>query len=391
MVIIITGDKKLPPYIIRVLPGGTEVEFRGGLRAGCAKELERILVAVPQAKVLHINSAGGRIREAKVIMQLVRERSLTTYTSEQCLSAATLVLMSGKERVVAAGAKVGFHAGALPGVTVEQQREMDDLVRRAMQSAGVSEEFIIRVLATPSEQMWYPSAKEMRLAGVVTSQSYGDRFANSWSLSITKSDAALQKEFSELPFFGTIRELEPEAYAKMITDVTAAIRSGKSEAEALAAVSQVAAGLVEKYLPAASDEALLALRDQWIWILRRYKDKNSQGCIAAFTHAKINYARVFPDWNMMNMLSVCEQAMRSGASGVTVPVDKKAVSEDLESIFELLADKYGNDVLLLENQDQWMANSQKVCDLLLAEYKQTEALPVKRAANLIRYFVTSKD
>lgn len=178
MVSIITGDEKIPAFNVRVLPGGTEVEFRGGLRAGCATELEKILTAVPQAKVLHINSPGGRLGEAKAIMTLVRARNLTTYTSEYCSSAATLVLMSGKERVVAAGAKVGFHAGTLPGVTIEQQQNMDGMVRTIMRSANVSDDFIRRVLATPSDQMWYPSIEEMRSAGVITSQSAGELFAS---------------------------------------------------------------------------------------------------------------------------------------------------------------------------------------------------------------------
>ena len=89
MVSIITGDARTPPYEIRVLPGGTEIEFRGGLRAGCAKKLEGILSAVPQAKVLHIESPGGRIKEAEKMIQLVREHGLITYTSEGCWSAAS--------------------------------------------------------------------------------------------------------------------------------------------------------------------------------------------------------------------------------------------------------------------------------------------------------------
>ena len=31
---IVAGDSGIPPYQIQVLPGGTEIEFRGGLRAG---------------------------------------------------------------------------------------------------------------------------------------------------------------------------------------------------------------------------------------------------------------------------------------------------------------------------------------------------------------------
>ncbi len=82
---ILAGDKSIPNYKIQVLPGGNEVEFRGGLRAGCAKELEKFLSAVPQVKVLHIESIGGRIVEAEAMMKTVREHKLITYTSERCL------------------------------------------------------------------------------------------------------------------------------------------------------------------------------------------------------------------------------------------------------------------------------------------------------------------
>jgi hypothetical protein len=179
MLSVIVGDVGLPAYQIRVLPGGTDIEFRGGIRAGSARKLERILAAVPQAKVLHIESPGGRIEEAKRMMKLVREHGLTTYTSEECDSAATLVLVSGKQRVIGANAKVGFHAGTLPGITLEQQRGADDDMRSTMQSAGVSAEFIERVLATPSDKVWYPSFDEMLRNGVASAQSYSESFATS--------------------------------------------------------------------------------------------------------------------------------------------------------------------------------------------------------------------
>ena len=177
----------------------------------------------------------------------------------------------------------------------------------------------------------------------------------------------------------------------MITNFVAAIRAGKSEGEAVAAISESAGGLMDKYLPAASDEALLALRDQWIGILSKYKDKNSRACIAVFTQAKINYSRAFPDWDMTNSLRVVEKVMRSGASLVAITVDKKAADADLDTVFKPLAEKYGKDLQLLQEQTQWMDNSQKVCDMLLTMYQQIAALPDKRGANLIRYLVTSKD
>ena len=177
MISILQGDSGLPPYKIWALPGGTKIEFSGGIRAGCSEELENVLADFPQAKVLEIETPGGRIFEAKRMMQLVRNHNLNTYTAEKCLSAGTLVLMSGKERFVGVRARVGFHAGRMPGATGKQQQEMNDLVRTTMESAGVSDEFIDRVLETPSSSMWFPTFKQMLDAGVVTHQAYGDPFA----------------------------------------------------------------------------------------------------------------------------------------------------------------------------------------------------------------------
>jgi hypothetical protein len=384
LISILAGDTGVPSYQIQVLPGGTEIEFRGGLRVGSAKELERILAAVPQAKVLHIESPGGRIGEAKQMMQLVRQRNLTTYTSEYCLSAATLVLIAGNERVIAADAKVGFHAGTFPGATAEQQGEMDNLVTSTMQSVGVSEEFISRVLATPPEQMWYPSFEEMFRNGVVTSRSYGERFASS----IPDADLdAMIENLGALPLYRTIREFEPEAYTKMMNDFATAIRSGKSEGEAIALVWQTIDSLMKKYLEAASDEAVLELlRDDWIAILRNYKDSNSQACLAALgaPGATINVARALPDLVTSNRASINERIMRSGASKIPVRIDTKAADDDFGRIFNALEARYGNDLQLLNEESKWMDNSHKVCDMLLAMYEQIAALPKRRAANVLR-------
>lgn len=389
MLRILAGDKGIPAYKVTVLPGGTEVEFRGGLRAGSARELEKILAAVPQAKVLHIESIGGRIIEAKAMSKLVRARQMTTYTSERCLSAATLVLMSGKERVIATDAKVGFHAGNFPGLTTEQMREGNDAFRSAMQAAGVSTSFINRVLATPNDQMWYPTFEEMRSAGVITSQSAGERFASSLGLPDVKLEAVVES-MSTYPCFRTIKQVEPATFNTMMSNFVAALRAGKSEGEAIAAISEVAGNMMDKYLPAASDDAVLAMRDQLVAILTKYKGKNSQACIAVLTQAKINYKRVFPDWNMTNSLLVMEKVISSGATKIPVMVDKNAAEEDYARALQPLTAKYGDDVELLWKQDKWSDNSQKVCDMLLMLYQQEAALPDKRRANLVRYLITSE-
>jgi hypothetical protein len=380
---MIGGDRHLPPYQIRALRDGEELEFRGGLRSGCARDLESALAKYSQAKVLHIESQGGRVAEARRMIKIVRRRELTTYTAEYCISAATLVLMSGKERVVAKGARIGFHAGSLPGATRAQQVEMDQLLRNTMRPAGVTETFINRVLATPGTNLWFPSIEEMRLNGVISSESFGDRFANSWGHSESKTAAAL-RGLGGAPLFRTIREVEPATYAAITNSFLAAIKTGKSEADAIATTTELGTGIMVKYLPSASDEALCAMRSQWVDILVKYKDRNSLACIGVFTQAKMSYSRMFPDWDMTNTLLVAEQVIRSGASRVKVTVDRAAAADDLTSVLVPLRLEYGNDLELLDHPEKWPAASQKACDLILAFYQEIERLPDKREANLLR-------
>jgi len=387
---ILRGDTGLPAYTITALADGTEVEFRGGIRAGSADALGAALAKWPKAKVLHINSIGGRVSEAKAMMRLVEDRSLITYTSDHCLSAATLVLMAGKERVIATGAKVGFHAGSLPGATGEQQTALDAEMRTVMESANLSEDFINRVIATPNDEMWYPTYEEMVDAGVVTSQTLGDRFAASMLLAGV-ADKDIDAMMSKKPVFARLKEMQPEVYEQMLIDFKRVLSSGKSEGEAAAVIGEAVAGLLTKYTPSASDEALLAMRDYWIEVLLKYKDSHPRQCIAVFTGEKINFARALPNWSPAKMSKVIDDVVMSGAGQDRVAIDTLGAQEDLEEIFEQLRDTFGDDVAMLEDPTLWRDNPEQACELLVAYYQQIASLPDQRDANLLRYILVAAE
>ena len=391
---ILAGDKTIPAYEIRVLPGGTDVEFYGGLRAGSARELERILDAVPQAKVLHINSVGGRLHEAGRMARLVRQRGLTTYTSDECLSAAALVFISGKERVVEARAKIGFHAGRLPGSTFEQRQQMNADMRDAMRVSGVSEEFINRVLATPHEQMWYPSVEEMYRARVITSQSFGERFVASGSLLRHSSFDDIDKIFSVTSLFRVVKEREPSLYQKMLNEFSAAIQAGQSEGEAINRASGLIESLAMSYLPRASDEALRRMRDFWVGVLEYFKDKDSRLGIAAFsreargTNFNYNFGSLVPGPLVTNCWTAFEMVLL-GASAQPAPQIRVAEADaHLTAIRSKLRVTYGEDLELLADETQWMQHSDRVCEMLLFMYRETQKLPVEDQGNLLRYLLS---
>jgi hypothetical protein len=383
MLAILAGDPSIPPYHITVSPDGTEIEFRGGLRAGSAREFEKLLADVPEAKVLEIESTGGRMREGTAIGKLIHERGMTTYTADYCMSAATLILISGKERVVDQGARVGFHSGSLAGATRDQQNDMAQGLRETMVSAGVSPAFIGHVLQTPPDQMWYPTYDEMRAAGVVTRQSVADPFASAHWQNLDWQTMA--EKLGSYPIYRKIKEADPATYDRLIKNAAAILRAGKPITEATASLTGTIDRLIQQYFTSASDEAVLEVHNLWIMVLARYKDTCSPGCIAFLTDGKANFKKIFPDWNPADSVKVMEDLIDSGAGHAVVATDALAVADDMTLALRPVIARFGDNVSLLSNPKQWPGHSRLVCEMLLMFYQQMDALPVHHRANLTRY------
>lgn len=324
--------------------------------------------------------------------RLIRERGLITYTPEECLSAATLVFVAGKERVMAARAKIGFHGPSLPGMTDDQKQTGNESIRQAMRSAGISGEFIDRALATEPANMWYPTIEEMQNAGVITSESFGDRFAASGGLLRGSSSSNIDEALRGLPGFSAIKEIEPAAYLKMVNDFSAAIQSGRSVVEAQQTIRLTTENLMVKYLPLASDQALRAVRDLWVETLVRFKGTHSRSCVAVLSPKlappDFKWGRGFFELSSTNNLIVIEQILRSAATGRHPLLDRNQAEKDFAGISSKLS---SDDLELLAQEDQWMQRSDRVCEIMLTLYRETQRIPEDRQGNLLRYMISDED
>src|SRR6266446_8755693 len=146
---IAVGDPGMGKHALHILRNGTELEYAGGITFGATDEVRNLLDADPAIHVIHINSQGGRVAEARKLRDLIRERRLVTYTASACASACTIAFMGGIQRYVAPGAKLGFHRGSFPGLTDQQLDDDDDIDRQSLIAAGVPAWFANRAYSTP--------------------------------------------------------------------------------------------------------------------------------------------------------------------------------------------------------------------------------------------------
>jgi hypothetical protein len=163
-------DPDIPPYSITIARDGTEAEIVGGFKYGLTDDFAAITKSARHLKVVHLDSAGGRLGEAERLFTLIRERGLSTYVSSKCFSACTLAFAGGRERVLKRGAALGFHKADFPGVS---ENEFDSLQQKVFTAAGFDIRFIERALSTPHKELWTPSPDVLLAAGVITGVSDG--------------------------------------------------------------------------------------------------------------------------------------------------------------------------------------------------------------------------
>ncbi|RZP19558.1 MAG: hypothetical protein EVA34_04190 [Erythrobacter sp.] len=146
---------------------GNSIAVSGMLTVGSAVRFEEFLASAPQANRLELLSGGGRIQEAADIAEIVSRRGMDTHVTTECSSACVTIFLAGRNRMIGPDAALGFHSPTYPGLTPQEEADMERLERERMGELGLSQAFIDRTMNTLPESMWYPGYKELFRENVV--------------------------------------------------------------------------------------------------------------------------------------------------------------------------------------------------------------------------------
>jgi hypothetical protein len=165
---IAEGDQQLAHHHFKIMSNGTMLDFSGGISFGTAKEFQTMLDAMDNVSTVRINSIGGRIAEAQKISDMIRARGLSTYVTNECVSACTIVFLGGKQRFLYETAKLGFHQSYFPGQTESDKRLGIAREEARLEQFGLSHAFAEHANASSPSGMWYPEQSELLREHVVT-------------------------------------------------------------------------------------------------------------------------------------------------------------------------------------------------------------------------------
>jgi hypothetical protein len=392
--LLMRGDT-MPAARLHVVNHGTEVELAGGMSFGAADSLRTILDATPTIRTVQLNNVGGWVTEGYRIGQLIRQRGLATYTARQCNSACLLAFMGGTERYLNSKGRLGFHEASVAGVGGEVAKGGTNRFREVFKENGVPDSFVERALATPPSTVWYPTARELLDAHVITAVVDGRDFAatdeKGW-----RDRSRLEAQFAAVPVFAALLQAEPTAYENLKETYVTGIQQGTPATEMSAKMrSVIVQKLLPKYLRLGPDEPLIEYWRTQSAELHELRAIDPQDCVDyLFPSARTDVlgltdklSKSVKNDDLASLTRLLEASGRSTAQ----PPSQAAIQGPLRQVALRIERQLPGALKAVTNPEAAKAQPGVLCNAEIEFFDQILALPAEEAAPLLRFVAASAD
>ena len=334
---IYAGDNDLGKYTFRVLRDGKELEFSGGITFGAAKAFKQFIDAMGNLKLVHLDSLGGRISEAQRIGDIIKAHGLSTYVPHRCMSACSIIFLSGQERLISPESKIGFHQPNFSGMTDEDRRQAIAREEKRLQELGVSAAFAHKANLALPDNMWFPKSSELLSERVATKIVDLSQFAMSGIDPAEFTIERLNDTLLNIDIYNSIKKTAPQTYAKILQIFQSDVQKGESIAEIRSEIAPLVAEVFNGVLPYTSDENLLLFAQFTIKMSSVYNNDDPSACYFYANPKKANSDILLKFRDKYKQLVTEEQQLESKMikdySGKNVSIPKEnAISTSLESV-----------------------------------------------------------
>ena len=377
------GRDPIGEVTLSVVRDGTELELAGPIVFGVAKRVRETLDAHPIG-VVRLSSPGGRVVEARKLRDLIRDRGLTTIATGNCASACVIAFMAGRDRYVAPGGSIGFHRYRSPGLDDSEIEASMAIDRRDMVAHGVPDWFLDRAYATPHTSMWRPPLTELKVANIVTGEVLADG-------SVVRRNERIEIEAQVLksPLYTVLKVHEPEVYAQVLDAMEQGAQSGLSLHEVGARTRPLINRLAAKYVPSASDDAIVQATRVAAETMRALQGRSADACYRYIRPAAgaADLSHVPYDLRERD-LATTAALIESGIAGTARPRGE-TTDEDLRWVYGRVVEVHGSNAAVLDRLGAPDVDPQTACDVVTALYEAALSLPLPRSAQLLRFLLGS--
>lgn len=378
---IYSGDSEIGKYTFRILRDGAELEFSGGITFGAAKEFTRFVEAMGALRVVHLNSPGGRIEEAQRIGNLIKKKNLDTYVARSCLSACTIIFLSGKKRFITRDASIGFHQPDFAGLSQAERLNLARNEEIRLEGFGLSPSFAKHANQVPPDDIWTPSVAELLNERVATEVVSPSTFAVSGLDSFEITPEGADTLLRGIPIYAALARANATAYQEVVDGVVEGLRRGKSASELMIDIAPIVDRAFERTLPQTAPAVLTEYAEMMLKHLKLLDLEDPAACFAYLnphrddSQALLNKASArfptIPD----DQRKIKEDVFNSYAIQSPLPANNDDTNATLTKIFILLEKRLGKDAGLITKPDVPATELQRYCTATIAFYDEILRLP----------------
>jgi len=382
---VIQGEQ-VPHYSLRLLRNGKELEVSGGISYGVTKAVKEMLKASPNVEVIHMNSIGGWIKEAKKLHDLIRSKKLITFTSTHCESACTIAFLGGRERYLGENGKIGFHSASIDGKTTVEGTNDEQI--KVLRKSGAAYAFINKLVNISPNSMWYPTNQELLdnhiITAVVDSWEYGSSGISDW-----RNMHSYESGLLKVPYFASMKKYDPDNYALIRKILLDGMKNGDSLSDITDSSSTL---FMNKMLPiyvrtANSDSTYKYLQAE-VGLFKEIQRKSPSLCAKLLmggsgVHHKV--MRLVSKDVKSRELDALNGLVISSATSPNNTFSKKEAEQNFTQMLLSLAKAGQLNANVIVSPEKYSDKPDVLCGTFVKMFDGIQNLPKQKAANVMAY------
>jgi hypothetical protein len=210
---------------------------------------------------------------------------------------------------------------------------------------------------------------------------------------IWESERKVERSLSEITAFQHIAKYDPQIYQRIKTELVDSIRKGESQEQAIGRARQAVVGLVMRYVPHASDEAVIRYVKAMALEIEELAEKDPEACYRFLFPARYGSPDVTQyiktETQRADLVALAE-VIRTAAEQPQPLPDAETADVLLKKLMNNFHASRGDDALLLRDPFAPDVDKKKVSMLIASLYREALNLPQEESGQLLRYMLSGK-
>ena len=211
------------------------------------------------------------------------------------------------------------------------------------------------------------------------------------AIHVWKSQREVEKSLLQVSAYQYISKYDPKAYQQIRDEILDSIKNGESQEQTTARGRKVVAAFVSKYIPRASDEAVIRYMDAVAREIEDLADKDPEICYQFLFPERYGTANIQQNLKPGTQradLAALADVIRTAAEQPQPEPDQKKGEESLKWVMNAFHQTHGDEALLLRDPFAPGIDKGKVCRLIASFYKEVLNLPKEEPGMVLRYMLS---